>query len=173
MRALMIGLALTALAGTASAEVVAAWDAGFRLENKAKVAASPDKVWAALGQVGSWWDSAHSYTGDAANMSMPLEAGACFCEAFPDGGGVEHGRVIMAWPAQKTLRFEGGLGPLQDEGVAAAMTFIVKPAEGGGSQIVQTYNVGGVRPEMAKNAALIDSVVGAALKRLAAYADKP
>lgn len=173
MRAIMIGLALTALAGAARAEVAATWEAGFRLENRATAAASPDKVWAALGQIGRWWDSEHSYTGDAANMTMPLEPGGCFCERFPDGGGVEHGRVVMAWPAQKTLRIHGALGPLQDEGVSAALTFVVKPAEGGGSQIVQTYNVGGARPDMVKAAPLIDSVIGAALKRLAAFAEKP
>jgi uncharacterized protein YndB with AHSA1/START domain len=162
--ALMMALAL---AGPAHAEVKSATDSGFRLENRITVAATPERAWVALGEIGRWWNSAHTYSGDALNMTMPLKVGGCFCEALP-GGGVEHGRVIMVWPEQKMVRLQSALGPLQDEGVEAVLTFQVKPAPGG-AEIVQTYNVGGARPEMVKAAPLIDQVVGEQLGRLKTY----
>ena len=70
------------------------------------------------------------------------------------------------------LRVEGSLGPLQDEGVTGALTWTLKPTDTG-VEIVQTYNIGGVRPEMVKNAALIDGVIAEQLTRLKAYLEKP
>jgi len=160
-------IAALALAGPAHAEVKSTTDSGFRLENRVTVNATPERAWTALGEIGRWWNSDHTYSGDALNMTLPLKVGGCFCEALP-GGGVEHGRVIVAWPEQKLLRLQAALGPLQDEGVEAVLTFQIKPAPGG-AEIVQTYNVGGVRPEMLKNAPLIDQVVGEQLNRLKAY----
>lgn len=169
MRAFLIAAALM-LAGPAQAEVKSSWEAGFRIENRAGVAATPDEAWLALGEIGRWWSSAHSYSGDAANMTMPLKPGACWCEALP-GGGVEHGRVIMALPQARTLRIDGAVGPLQDEGVAGALTWQVNAAPGG-VEIVQTYNVGGVRPEMVRNAALVDQVMAEQLAGLKAYLER-
>src|SRR3990167_7728789 len=94
-----------AMALPAQAEVKSLSSSGFRLENRVTIAAPPDKVYAALGQIGSWWDDAHTYTGKASNMTIELKPGGCFCETFQKGGGVEHGRVVLAWPAQ-TLRLE-------------------------------------------------------------------
>jgi uncharacterized protein YndB with AHSA1/START domain len=170
MRIALIAAVAAALGAAApvQAEVKSTWAAGFRLENRITIAAPPEMVWAALGQIGQWWDSAHTYSGDAANMTMPLEAGACFCEALPKGGkgaGVKHGQVIMVMPG-KLLRIAAALGPLQDEGVGAALTFTLKPTADGGTEVVQTYNVGGARPEIVGYAQGIDGVVGAVLPRL-------
>jgi len=158
------------VAAPAQAEVKETWAAGFRLENRAVIAATPDKVWAALGQVGKWWDSAHTYSGDAANMTMPLQAGACFCEALPKGGGVKHGEVVMVMDG-KVLRVSAPLGPLQGEGVSAALTFTLKATADGGTEVVETFNVGGARPEIVGYAAGIDAVVGGQLKRLKGYVE--
>jgi uncharacterized protein YndB with AHSA1/START domain len=166
-------VALLGLAAPAHAEVKQSWAAGFRLENRATVAASPDKVWAALGQVGKWWNGAHSYSGDGANMTMPLTPGGCFCEALPKlgpGAGVKHGEVVMVMPGQ-TLRIDAPLGPLQGEGVSAALTFTLKATAGGGTEVVETFNVGGARPEIVGYAAGIDGVVGEQLQRLKAYVE--
>lgn len=133
----------------AKAEVVERADTGFRTRKTVEVAVSPDKAYAALGQIGSWWDGAHTYTGKASNMTVKLEAGACFCEALP-GGGVRHGVVALAWPDQHTLRLDAALGPLQDEGAAGALTFKISPKIGGGSTVTVTYHVGGMRAGAAK-----------------------
>jgi uncharacterized protein YndB with AHSA1/START domain len=173
MRIALIAAAL--LLGTAApahAEVKSTWAAGFRLENRVTVAAPPDKVWAALGQIGNWWNAAHSYSGDSANMTMPLTPGGCFCEALPKlgaGAGVKHGEVVMVMP-NTLLRLEAPLGPLQDEGVGAALTFTLKPVEGG-TEVVQTYNAGGLRPEMVAAAALFDQVLGGQLVRLKRFVE--
>lgn len=154
-------------AGSARAEVKSTWEAGVRLENKVTIAAPPDRVYAALADIGKWWDSEHTYTGDAANMTIALEPGACFCERFARGGGVKHGEVVLAWPGQ-VLRIHGAFGPLQDEGVTGALTFTVKAVEGG-TEVTQTYNAGGLRPEMVANAPLFDQVIGGQLTRFKRY----
>jgi hypothetical protein len=158
-------------AGAANAEVVENSETGFRTKKTVEVAASPDKAYAALGQIGSWWDNAHTYTGKASNMTLKLEAGACFCEALP-GGGVRHGVVALAWPAQHTLRLDAALGPLQDEGAAGALTFKITPKTGGGSTVTVTYHVGGMRPAAAKTfAAPVDQVIGTQAARFARFVD--
>jgi len=168
MRALM-AIAAALLATSAHAAVVSTSPAGFHIENRVKVVASPDQVWTALGQVGSWWSSDHTYSGSASNMTMPLQVGACFCEALA-GGGVEHGRVIAVWPEQHLLRMQAALGPLQDKGVSAVLTFQVKPADGG-SEIVETYNVGGATPQVIQMAPAVDRVLAEQLGGLKAYID--
>ena len=125
MKNLWIAAALSLAAGAAHAEVAERTDAGFRTRNVVEIAATPQRVYAALGEIGRWWDDAHTYSGKAANMSIRLEPGACFCEALPGGGGVRHGVVALAWPDQGTLRLEAVLGPLQDEGAAGALTFVI------------------------------------------------
>jgi len=169
--AILAGAALAAIATVpAHAEVKWISETGFRLENRATVAATPDKVYAALGQIGAWWDSAHTYSGKAGNMTLELKPGGCFCESLEKGGGVEHGRVVMARPGQ-VLRLETALGPLQDEGVSGVLTFTIKPAEAGGAEVIQTYNVGGVRADMMKNTLLIDRVVGSQLIRFKTFVE--
>ncbi len=166
-------IALLALASPAHAEVKQTWAAGFQAQNRVTIAAPPEKVWAALGQIGKWWNGAHSYSGDSANMTMPLTPGGCFCEALPKlgaGAGVQHGVVVMAMPGQ-TLRINAPLGPLQGEGVSAALTFTLKATADGGTEVTQTFNVGGARPEIVGFAAGIDAVAGEQLGRLKVYVE--
>lgn len=164
-----IAAATLAIAAPAQAEVKQTWEAGFRLESKATIAAPPEKVWAALGQIGKWWSSAHSWSGDAANMTLDVRAGGCFCETLPNGGGVQHGVVVMAMTG-KTLRLSAPLGPMQDEGLSAALTFSLKAVEGG-TEVVMTYNVGGARPETVGFAKGVDGVLSEQLGRLKRYAE--
>lgn len=168
MRWLAIVAAALSVAGAARAEVVEQSDTAFRLRNVAEAPATPAQAYAALGEVGRWWSAEHTYSGKAANLSLPLEANACFCERWP-GGGVVHGTVVLAWPDQGLLRLAGGLGPLQEEGLSAALTFQIRP-KGGGVEIVQTYSVGGARPGLPRQyAPIVDQVLREALTRYAAY----
>jgi hypothetical protein len=68
----------------------------------------------ALGDVGRWWNAEHSYSGDAANLSLDVAPGGCFCERWKDGS-AEHGRVIMAFK-DKTLRLPGTAWPAPGPG---------------------------------------------------------
>jgi uncharacterized protein YndB with AHSA1/START domain len=166
--ACLAGAAMLLAAGAAQAEVKSTWDSGLRLESKAVVKASPERVYAALGEIGRWWNGAHSYSAKAENMTLALQPGGCFCEALP-GGGVKHAEVILAIPGQ-LLRVQGGFGPLQDEGASGALTWTLKAVEGG-TEITQTYSVGGLRPEMVKAAPVFDSVLGEAFQRFTTYVD--
>lgn len=171
MKMFAIAAAVSLLAGAAQAEVTERADGGFRTKNVVEIAAGADKVYAALGEIGRWWDDAHTYSGKAANMSMKLEPGACFCEALPKGGGVRHGVVALAWPERGMVRIETVLGPLQDEGATGAFTFVVKP-KGAGVEVVQTYHVGGLRPASAKAFAdPVDQVLRTQLERLKRYVE--
>ena len=109
--AFILSMLALAIAAPAQAEVKWTGESGLRIENRVTVSAPPEKVYAALGEIGKWWNGAHSYTGDAANMTIALEPGACFCERFPKGGAVKHGEVVLAWPGQ-TLRIDAALGPM-------------------------------------------------------------
>lgn len=168
MRVIVAAAAAVLLAGaSANAEVVERTDSGFRTRHAVQVAAPPERVYQALGEIGRWWDSEHTYSGKAENLSLELKPGGCFCEKM-SGGGVQHGVVVMALPNQ-VLRLDAPLGPLQEEGVAAALTFTIKPAKDG-TEVVQTLHVGGGRPSLASSlAAPVDQVLGAGLARLERY----
>jgi uncharacterized protein YndB with AHSA1/START domain len=164
-----LAVASLATTGAARAEVVDKGAQGFRIKIVRQVAAPPAKVYAALGEIGRWWSDAHTYSGKAANMSMPLQADACFCESLPNGGGVRHGVVALVIP-ESTVRLDAALGPLQDEGVGGALTFQIKPADGGAALTV-TYNVGGARDFVVSFASAVDQVLTEQADRLKAYAE--
>lgn len=172
LRALTLAaIAALALTGAARAEVVERRDDGYRLRNAVVVeGVDATAAWAALTRVERWWDARHTYSGDAANLSLEARPGGCFCETL-DGGGVEHGRVVLAWPAQGLLRLVGGLGPLQAESAAAVLTWEIRARDAGGVEIVQTYNVGPAAPETVAWADLVDQVLRTQLERLAGHLD--
>jgi uncharacterized protein YndB with AHSA1/START domain len=163
--ALAAGLAAAPL--PAAAEVAASGEGGFASHNEALVDVSPQAAWEAMLRPADWWNGEHTYSGDATNMSIDLEAGGCFCEEIPESGGeIEHMRVIYVAPGS-TLRMTGGLGPLQSEAVTGVLTMTLA-SEGGMTRISWDYVVGGyLRTPMAELAPLVDQVVGEQLLRLA------
>ncbi len=168
--ALSIGLAFGLAAGTANAAVVDAQPAGFQVKLTATVKAPPGRVYAALGEIGRWWSSAHSFSGDARNYTLDLKAGGCFCEALPGGGSAEHQRVVLASPG-KALVMRGALGPLQTLGVEGAMQWTIKPSANG-SDVALTYTAGGYAPGgLDKLAGPVDGVLGEQLARFKAYVE--
>ena len=163
-----------AMAAPASSAVTVSSDIGFAVENSVDVAADADTIYRLLGEPGRWWNAAHSYSGDAANLRLELKAGGCFCEALPDGGGVEHARVIYAAPGRQ-LRLSGALGPLQGEAATGTLTFTLSPA-GKGVRVTLGYVVGGyMRMGAASVAPVVDKVLAeqlAGLKRAAEAAKR-
>jgi uncharacterized protein YndB with AHSA1/START domain len=161
-------LALLLLAAPAAAEVRSSSATHFDIESRVTVAASPARTYEALGRVGSWWNGAHSYSGDAANMRLELRAGGCLCETLPDGGTVEHMRVIQALPG-RLVRMSGGLGPLQSEALAGTLSWSLRAVEGG-TEISSVYLVSGRgRGDLTALAAPVDGVLREQLERLRAY----
>lgn len=165
--------ALALLAGLASnlasarAEVVAAQPAGFEVVEHVHIAAPPQRVWDAIGKVGAWWSSSHTFSQDAANLSLKLEPGECFCEHWPDGA-VRHMIVVAAMPP-RLLRLEGALGPLGGLGVVGHLTFALAP-EAQGTDLKLTYDVGGWSKDgLDSLAAPVDQVLGLQMQRLSSY----
>lgn len=111
----------------------------------------------------------HSYSGNAANLSLQLRAGGCFCETLPqahgEAGSVEHARVIYALPG-KQLRLSGALGPLQAEAVTGTLNFDITP-HARGARVTLTYVAGGyLRGGGAAIAPVVDKVLGEQLESL-------
>lgn len=169
MKTVLTALAFAALAGAAHAEVAETLDNGFILKSKAELAVPPARAYAAIAEIGKWWTDSHTYSGKASNLTLTLQPGACYCESLP-GGGVQHGRVVMASPSLGVVRLDAPLGPLQEMGVSAAWTFSIKPA-GSGSTVEMTYSVGGGRPGFGKMfASGVDGVMSEAFARYVRYA---
>jgi hypothetical protein len=166
---LLLGSALALAELPAAAEVAASSEAGFVSHNEATVAASPDATFGALAKPGDWWSGDHSYSGNAANMTLEPKPGGCFCERIPEGGGsVEHMRVVYFDPRVRTIRLRGSLGPLQGEALTGTLTMTVEPA-GDGAKVTWDYVVGGyARFPLRELAPAVDGVVAEQLNRLAA-----
>lgn len=170
MRFLTVLFALCALLQSpARAEIVNAGPNGFNIRHviEAPNVAAP-VIWAALADVGKWWDPEHTYSGDARNLSLDPVVRGCFCEKLSLYAGIEHATVVYAQPA-KILRLNGALGPLQEFGVNGSLTWQIEAA-GGGSRITMTYNVGGFadRP-LSDWAPIVDEVLATQAKRLGRF----
>ena len=158
-----------------AAEVTQSGEGGFVSRNEVVVSASPKEVWLALISPAGWWTSEHTWSGDAASLTLTPQAGGCFCEKIPEvdepgrftlEGSVEHMRVIQAYP-ERALRMVGALGPLQSEPVNGVLTIAISEVEAG-TRIVWEYNVGGqMRYEVPVIARAVDAVMGIQLASLA------
>jgi hypothetical protein len=158
-------LAALAVAVSASGEVQSVGANGFEVRETVHVAASSDKAFAALLQPARWWSSDHTFSGNSANLSLDAKVGGCWCESLPDGGSVEHLRVIYLMPG-KVLRLRGALGPFQQLAVDGVMTWTIK-AGTAGTDLTVSYTIGGYSKdgfETLSKAA--DHVLGDQLERL-------
>jgi uncharacterized protein YndB with AHSA1/START domain len=167
--------ALAFCALPAHAEVHDSNAAGFAVRATAQVPASPDAVWETLLDPAEWWAGNHTFSGDAANLSLDPRAGGCFCELLPNAtnkqdtprGGVQHMQVVYI-EQPKTLRLSGALGPLQSEPIVGTLTFVIK-ADAIGTRINAEYAVGGyMRIPSERMAPLVDKVITEQVGRLAA-----
>ena len=156
-------------AASASAEVVSASAHGFELSHSITIVAPQPAAFDAFARISQWWDPDHTYSGDAANLSLSLSPGGCFCERLPSGGGVEHMRVAYVVPGER-LVLTGGLGPLLYEATAAVMDVKVERTAGG-ARVVLNYRVAGFANGGAdKLAPLVDRVLAAQMVRYRKFA---
>jgi uncharacterized protein YndB with AHSA1/START domain len=164
-------LTLMMLSGTAVQSAPQVTPNGFLVSFDVSVNASAAKVYDALvGQVGAWWDSEHTYSGDAKNLSIDARPGGCFCEKLTNGGGIEHARVIYVAP-REVLRLSGALGPLQASGVAGILTWKLTSAKEN-TRLQLSYNVGGfIEGGFEKIAPAVEGVLRVQLDRLKQFAE--
>jgi len=178
---------LVVLAGPAPAhaEVIAQTDLGFVSRNVVVVAGSAMEVWKRLVTPAAWWLSDHTFSGDAANLTLDSVPGGCFCENLPQDdaeagnaakpspaprpparGGVEHMRVVFV-DDTRAMRLVGALGPLQGEAVNGALTVTLKPVDGGTRVIFEYVVAGYMRYPGDKIATAVDTMMENQLLNLA------
>jgi len=165
MKTVLAALAALSLAGAARAEVADQSPQGFESRHVVTIAAPPAKVRAAMLEPSRWWNPAHSWSGDARNLSIDLTTG-CFCERLKDGF-VRHMTVVYA--GEGALRLGGALGPLQFTGASGHLAFTFKPgADPATTQLTVTYDVGGyAKGGLAEQwAKPVDGVIGEQVARL-------
>ena len=151
--------------GVARAEAINVGPTGFTSQFRDEFKASADDVWKALVLLPRWWSPQHTYSGQAANLSLDAQAGGCWCERWADGQSVQHGTVVLALPG-RVLRVLGNLGPLQDLPVQGVLTFAIG-AQDGKTALRMTYRVAGPADAgLEKLAPLVDRVMGEQYKRL-------
>jgi uncharacterized protein YndB with AHSA1/START domain len=168
--ALLAALVAAAVPASVRAVVVTATDAHFVVKQAVAIAVPPPAVWHALtAEIGQWWSPDHTWSGNAANLSIDPRPGGCFCERLPDGG-VRHMQVVHAKPPE-LLRLEGGLGPLQEQSLTGMMTWTLAPA-GKGCALEVVYRVAGVVDGgLTTWAPLVDSVLGLQVVRLKGFVE--
>ena len=164
MRQIAFALAISAFAPLAHAEIKESSADAFFLTYSGPVAAPTATTYADIVQVARWWDSEHTYSGKAANLTIKPEAGGCFCERWKDGS-VEHGEVLMAMPG-KVLRIRTALGPLQERALTGVLTFWIKNEDSATTLTVE-YRVNGANASgLDQLAPSVDEVLGTQLDRL-------
>jgi uncharacterized protein YndB with AHSA1/START domain len=150
------------------AEVRQSDAAGFVVEHKFAIAATPSASWRALGKPDRWWPAEHTWSGSARNLSLSLDAPGCFCERWK-GGSAVHGDVIHA-RSNELLRIQGAFGPMQDMAVVGIVSVALAAADEGTAATV-TYRVSGTAAHaLDKLAPIVDKVIGEQFGRYAAFA---
>ena len=167
MNAVALAITLVMFASApAHAAVVDAAAGGFTVRHTIEVRGQAMPAYkTVVERVREWWQSDHTFSGNASNLSIDARPGGCFCEFLPGGGGVRHLTVVYA-DAGKLLRLSGGLGPLQELAVEGAMTWKFTQSTST-TTIEMTYAVGGYAPGgLAALAPIVDMVLGTQVARL-------
>jgi uncharacterized protein YndB with AHSA1/START domain len=172
MRQLLLGaVALLMLSGSVAYSAPQVTPTGFLVKLEANINAPAAKVYDALvGQIGSWWNPEHTYSRDAKNLSIDPRPGGCFCEKLPNGGGVEHLRVVHI-AAPQLVRFAGALGPLQASGLAGSLTWRLTGGTDN-TRVQLSYSVGGFMDGgFEKIAPAVESMLSDQLNRLKLFVE--
>ena len=171
-RVLATILIVFSLFGNAAiSEVLDAAPGGFSLVHEVTIDAARDDVWrAAVDEVGQWWSSDHTVSGNAGNMHIDAKVQGCFCESIGDYAGIVHMTITFVNP-EVLLRLTGGLGPLGLMGVSGNMTWEFMDV-GGATTVKFSYAVGGYRPGGLETiSGSVDYVIGEALLRLKTHVE--
>ena len=152
----LLAAAVLALCATpAAAEVVARTADSFTLRFAEAADIEPDEIPGTLRGLSRWWDPAHTYTGSAANLSLDLTPGGCWCERFPDGTDFDHGRTVSV--GSDRFVFDAPFGPMRGKVTSARLT-ISWPAANDGWTPTWTMVVEG--PGIGAMADTVDAVMG-------------
>jgi uncharacterized protein YndB with AHSA1/START domain len=139
---------------------------GFLVRHEVTVAIDKPRAFAELLHPERWWNDAHTWSGSAANLSLDVRAGGCWCEKW-DGGEAEHGVVIRVL-RDDSLRVRAAFGPLQEMALNGVFDVVLHDTADG-VRIVATFRVTGpASAQLDKLAAPVDGVIGEQVQRLRA-----
>lgn len=158
----VFSLALT----TAQAEVILATPDHFTLKQEAVSSLNPEELWQRLIEPAIWWHPDHTYSGDAANLSLDANAGGIWREEWRDGS-VVHGNVLLVLE-NKQLRLNAPFGPLQELGVNVVWTITIAPDPNGSKVTFDEVANGTANSKLDALAPAVDFVKTEAINRLVA-----
>lgn len=153
--------------GQTGAEIVSASDGHSVLRHEATDTRSPDELWARLIDPASWWHPDHSCSGDAANLSLDLEAGGLWLESWP-GGSVAHGEVLLVEHG-RVLRMSAPFGPLQGAGAHTIWTITISADDDGLRVVFDEVSTGPPGAGLDELAVAVDFVKSEAIGRRVAH----
>jgi uncharacterized protein YndB with AHSA1/START domain len=156
------------LAAPAAAEIVDVAGNGMEIKQVTRIAAPPERIWAAIIQPANWWSSDHTFSGSSANITFDAKLGGCWCETMPNGGGVVHMTVThMRPPAVLVTR--GSLGPFYNLAADGTLTYSLS-ASGAETELTLTFRAGGyVKEGFQKWAPAVDGVLAQQMGNLKKY----
>lgn len=169
----IVALATVTFAASAAAEVTDSRHDGFTINFERRLPVNPAGAYEALTkEVGKWWIASHTWYGDSQNMYLEAKVGGCLCEVAKQGQ-TEHLQVIKVEP-DKLIRFSGGLGPLQAEGLHGVMDWRLQATEDPNQSILKVYyRVGGYSPnDLSRWAPAVDGVLQQQMDSLKAYLEQ-
>ncbi|MFK8051501.1 MAG: ATPase [Woeseiaceae bacterium] len=154
-----------------AAEVSDAAENGFVVRHQLQIVAPVETAWRMfVGHIGEWWDSGHTYSGDASNLFIEARPLGCFCERLSDSDAVVHLTVTVI-RENKLLRLTGGLGPLGLMGVDGNMTLSFSGDESV-TNVAMQYQVGGYSPDgLDSIAPAVDQMLGSQLARYVRFVE--
>ncbi|MEJ6789337.1 hypothetical protein BrevBR_07270 [Brevundimonas sp. BR2-1] len=164
LRPLLAAAVLVLSAAPATAEVVARTADSFTLRYAVGAEVAPEDIGPSLTDLPKWWDSAHTYSGSAANLSLDLTPGGCWCEKLADGTEFDHGRTVSVAP--DGFVFSAPFGPLRGKTTKAELT-VTWPGANRGWTPTWTMVVEG--PGTGAMADGVDAVMGAGYQRWLHY----
>ena len=144
---------------------------GFTITHESSISADRMAVYkAAIENIGAWWSSDHTVSGNSANLYFDARLQGCFCETLGQGAGLVHMTVTFVNPGV-LLRLTGGLGPLGLMGVSGNMTWEFDDSEEG-TTVTLNYAVGGyMSGGLDSIASAVDGVLIEAMTRLKSYVE--
>jgi hypothetical protein len=120
-------------------------------------------------EIGKWWGSDHSFSGDSGNMLIDSE---CFCERW--GSNIVRHLNTEIWMENSKIVMQGGLGPLKELGLSGSMVWSLVGDTEAGTTVTWTYHVYGYsETDLPGLAVAVDGVLLEQINGLAGFLADP
>ena len=130
MRAVPL-IVLSIVATPASAAVLSAGDHGFEIQHSVNLVVPQPEAYNAFGRVGQWWNSEHTYSGDARQNDAPASRReAAFASRSMMAAASSICGSTFVQPGERIV-LTGSLGPLLYEATTGVMDVKFERIAGG------------------------------------------